>query len=149
MRWIGWILAGLMLVVLIGIYQTKTAEVAETKADVASQIETKTKDVDQILSAAEESLLPLETRKKEEVAKTAGLKKTNGELSAKKTSLESSIAQLNATIESLTAAKDDTKESRQDSQAEIAELQKKITILEKQVRALVKAIASVSEKVGA
>jgi len=148
MRWIGWMLSALMAVIFVAIYHTKTGEVAETKASVNSQIQTKTQEIDRILSVAEESLAPLEKRKKEEVAKTAELQNAHGELSNKKATLESSISQLNAAIETLTTAKDDAKRSRQDNRAEIAELQKKNTLLEKQVRALGKAIESVSEKVG-
>lgn len=148
MRWIGWMLSALMLVVFAAIYQTKTGEVAETKASVNNQIQTKTQEIDQILSAAEESLAPLEKRKEEEGAKTAELQKTHDELSSKRAVLESSISQLNAAIETLTTAKEDAKRNRQDNRAEIVELQKKITVLEKQVRALGKALESVSEKVG-
>jgi len=141
-------LSGLMFVVFAAVYQTKTAEVAETRASVNSQIKTKTQEIDQILSAAEESLAPLRQRKQEEEGKTAGLQAAHEELSSKKAALESSVASLNEAIERLSSAKDEAKRSRHDNRAEIATLQKKITLLEKQVQALTEAVESVSEKVG-
>lgn len=144
MKWVGWFLFAIALVLLAFAHERGTREIATEKARVAAELESRKHTVDETFGQAEESMRTLERRLEQEKAKTAELRLAVQELETRHTAVQERVAELSRAIESLQETAGSAQDTRRDRLAEVAESQRTIARLEREIELLRKHVATVT-----
>jgi chromosome segregation ATPase len=150
MKWLGWIVAvflGLLVTVVTQVNQKKSAVLRE---QLNRELLRKESDAEQLLRTAEEGIPALRTRLQAEEAKAAEFRARHETQEAQKLELEEQVAALEARIETLSTKKEDLQEAQRKNAEEVRQLQGRIARLEADLGKLEELLRSVSEaEVGA
>ena len=147
MKWLGWVVAVIMVVVLFIVRDSGNRRLGQEKAKADGIIAAKQAEVDRIFEKASTKIPPAEARLKQETAKKQKLESDRDRLVASRNDLEQQVELFQRKTDQLKDEKQMTATERQESVEEIRGIQPKIARVEKQLQILKQAISSVTEGV--
>ncbi len=147
MKWLGWVVAVIMVVVLFIVRDSGNRRLGQEKAKADGIIAAKQAEVDLIFEKASTEIPPAEARLKQETAKKQKLESDRDRLVASRNDLEQQVELFQRKTDQLKDEKQMTATERQESVEEIRGIQPKIARVEKQLQILKQAISSVTEGV--
>ena len=147
MKWLGWVVAVIMVVVLFIVRDSGNRRLGQETAKADGIIAAKQAEVDLIFEKASTEIPPAEARLKQETAKKQKLESDRDRLVASRNDLEQQVELFQRKTDQLKDEKQMTATERQERVEDIRGIQPKIARVEKQLQILKQAIRSVTEGV--
>jgi chromosome segregation ATPase len=146
MKWLGFVSAAVVLVMLLVVRNQGRRSLTAEKKAVDEQVAACKTEVEALVQRAADGLPALRERLEAETRKAADLERQLAELEQKKAGIDQALKSLSGSADKLRQDRDDATGKRDEDKQQIRDLQDKITDTETQVSRLRKALARVTEK---